>query len=145
MVCFGFFFSSRRRHTRCALVTGVQTCALPIYKNVPARQISVLSRVFRSGGAGNRSRRPPLSHPRRDDRIARAFPLIRAPAAIVPIHLHGCPGTFKRDTFQVKQHKSRSEENKSELQYINRNTYAAFRFKKKQQRTTHRRSLNKYK
>src|SRR3546814_5778855 len=24
-----FFFSSRRRHTRCALVTGVQTCALP--------------------------------------------------------------------------------------------------------------------
>src|SRR3546814_5420729 len=26
----GFVFSSRRRHTRCALVTGVQTCALPI-------------------------------------------------------------------------------------------------------------------
>src|SRR3546814_7340608 len=25
-----FFFSSRRLHTRCALVTGVQTCALPI-------------------------------------------------------------------------------------------------------------------
>src|SRR3546814_4722336 len=31
-VCFffDFFFSSRRRHTICALVTGVQTCALPI-------------------------------------------------------------------------------------------------------------------
>src|SRR3546814_3934179 len=29
VVCF--FFSSRRRHTRCALVTGVQTCALPIF------------------------------------------------------------------------------------------------------------------
>src|SRR3546814_1221095 len=29
-VCFSFFYSSRRRHTRCALVTGVQTCALPI-------------------------------------------------------------------------------------------------------------------
>src|SRR3546814_5532775 len=27
---FVFFFTSRRRHTRCALVTGVQTCALPI-------------------------------------------------------------------------------------------------------------------
>src|SRR3546814_18646419 len=27
---FCFFFSSRRRHTSCALVTGVQTCALPI-------------------------------------------------------------------------------------------------------------------
>src|SRR3546814_5316933 len=25
-----FFFASRRRHTSCALVTGVQTCALPI-------------------------------------------------------------------------------------------------------------------
>src|SRR3546814_19487782 len=33
MVCtIMFFFSSRRRHTRCALVTGVQTCALPITK-----------------------------------------------------------------------------------------------------------------
>src|SRR3546814_10244279 len=32
-MCFllRLFFSSRRRHTRCALVTGVQTCALPIF------------------------------------------------------------------------------------------------------------------
>src|SRR3546814_16595167 len=30
MVGWFFFLSSRRRHTRCALVTGVQTCALPI-------------------------------------------------------------------------------------------------------------------
>src|SRR3546814_11332784 len=29
-----FFFSSRRRHTRCALVTGVQTCALPIFPGI---------------------------------------------------------------------------------------------------------------
>src|SRR3546814_8689654 len=29
-----FFFSSRRRHTSCALVTGVQTCALPISRLV---------------------------------------------------------------------------------------------------------------
>src|SRR3546814_10623761 len=32
LVCLFFFFSSRRRHTRCALVTGVQTCALPIFQ-----------------------------------------------------------------------------------------------------------------
>src|SRR3546814_19339028 len=32
VVCF--FLSSRRRHTRCALVTGVQTCALPISEAV---------------------------------------------------------------------------------------------------------------
>src|SRR3546814_7330822 len=36
VVCF-FFFSSRRRHTRCALVTGVQTCALPISDADPAK------------------------------------------------------------------------------------------------------------
>src|SRR3546814_8647836 len=32
-----FFFSSRRRHTRCALVTGVQTCALPISRGAVRR------------------------------------------------------------------------------------------------------------
>src|SRR3546814_7594415 len=30
-----FVFASRRRHTRCALVTGVQTCALPILDALP--------------------------------------------------------------------------------------------------------------
>src|SRR3546814_5564817 len=39
-----FFFSSRRRHTRCALVTGVQTCALPI-----------LDAIARRLGAGKRT------------------------------------------------------------------------------------------
>src|SRR3546814_19396662 len=34
------FFSSRRRHTRCALVTGVQTCALPISGTFTKRSIS---------------------------------------------------------------------------------------------------------
>src|SRR3546814_8989873 len=34
-----FFFSSRRRHTRCALVTGVQTCALPIYGSIVGGQV----------------------------------------------------------------------------------------------------------
>src|SRR3546814_9271148 len=35
-----FFFSSRRRHTRCALVTGVQTCALPI--SMPGLSITLI-------------------------------------------------------------------------------------------------------
>src|SRR3546814_10966809 len=34
-----FLFSSRRRHTRCALVTGVQTCALPISRISAASSI----------------------------------------------------------------------------------------------------------
>src|SRR3546814_3435302 len=39
-IMYFFFFSSRRRHTRCALVTGVQTCALPIF---PARHWAITS------------------------------------------------------------------------------------------------------
>src|SRR3546814_14354678 len=41
-----FFFSSRRRHTRCALVTGVQTCALPISRS--QGKIYILERERRS-------------------------------------------------------------------------------------------------
>src|SRR3546814_13477096 len=41
-----FFFSSRRRHTRCALVTGVQTCALPIYGPDGLRLLSETGREF---------------------------------------------------------------------------------------------------
>src|SRR3546814_1633975 len=37
-----FFFSSRRRHTRCALVTGVQTCALPISEGNDVLMAAVL-------------------------------------------------------------------------------------------------------
>src|SRR3546814_6575622 len=36
-----FFFSSRRRHTRCALVTGVQTCALPICSTMGGGQAAI--------------------------------------------------------------------------------------------------------
>src|SRR3546814_9840817 len=39
-----FFFSSRRRHTRCALVTGVQTCALPIYDGASAWALPIAGR-----------------------------------------------------------------------------------------------------
>src|SRR3546814_6294291 len=38
---FWFFVSSRRRHTRCALVTGVQTCALPIFDIAPSIGVAV--------------------------------------------------------------------------------------------------------
>src|SRR3546814_6428021 len=42
-----FFFSSRRRHTRCALVTGVQTCALPI---IMMRLFGITSNIMSLGG-----------------------------------------------------------------------------------------------
>src|SRR3546814_3677917 len=73
-----FFFSSRRRHTRCALVTGVQTCALPICGRRGWRRAFVAGavRALRGGNgvaAGRRTRvlvgvgrpRPPgLARPR---------------------------------------------------------------------------------
>src|SRR3546814_7796965 len=57
------FFSSRRRHTRCALVTGVQTCALPIcpvsiedIRDITATRIEIeglaLRRSIERGDAG---------------------------------------------------------------------------------------------
>src|SRR3546814_1626447 len=42
---YTFFFSSRRRHTRCALVTGVQTCALPISGFVGALLFALVSSI----------------------------------------------------------------------------------------------------
>src|SRR3546814_1330439 len=48
-----FFFSSRRRHTRCALVTGVQTCALPISTLTETLHAAAF---IASEAIGNRSR-----------------------------------------------------------------------------------------
>src|SRR3546814_15852356 len=53
-----FFFSSRRRHTRCALVTGVQTCALPICW---ARASSRRSCCARSHGISRHSAEAPAT------------------------------------------------------------------------------------
>src|SRR3546814_1709363 len=61
------FFSSRRRHTRCALVTGVQTCALPI-----------------SGCTAPRPERLGLAAQRSAQRRCRDFALESARAALAP-------------------------------------------------------------
>src|SRR3546814_670154 len=56
MICFLFFFSSRRRHTRCALVTGVQTCALPIFiAELSANHNGQLERALRTIEVAQRS------------------------------------------------------------------------------------------
>src|SRR3546814_7193888 len=64
-LCVFFFFSSRRRHTRCALVTGVQTCALPISGTPSSRPIegindciAVLPDAATSMIANKRANRP---------------------------------------------------------------------------------------
>src|SRR3546814_133846 len=97
---FCFFFSSRRRHTRCALVTGVQTCALPIYRPVaaglPGLRRSVRSprqEGQRDEGRGRRAlvtaeaapatsqaSRAPSTHSRRESRCVNRRPCDNPPA-----------------------------------------------------------------
>src|SRR3546814_2286074 len=84
MVCF--FCSSRRRHTRCALVTGVQTCALPIYEGEIFRFIN-----------------KPWSNDDLTTTVARAVSAARAtqaaeaklgdPAAVAALEAHEANGT----------------------------------------------------
>src|SRR3546814_2915429 len=97
-----FFFSSRRRHTRCALVTGVQTCALPIYRR--ERQLHV-------GHAHNEG----------IDRAAEIAGDQAEPDAEHHGEHHG----------QETDAERRSEEHTSELQSLMRISYAVFCLKKK--------------
>src|SRR3546814_9103549 len=110
---FCFFFSSRRRHTSCALVTGVQTCALPI--SCDARP-----GVGAIGLALNSTCRP-------SGLIALAFQFsstVFAPRRVAlgsfyrPVNVDGCKAC-------------RSEEHTSELQSLMRISYAVFCLKKK--------------
>src|SRR3546814_5830521 len=73
---FLFFFSSRRRLTRCALVTGVQTCALPIsvareldVASGPGHLASSLRRSARIGGRLPRVSRRQLGRPSCRERV----------------------------------------------------------------------------
>src|SRR3546814_4194222 len=66
-----FFFSSRRRHTRCALVTGVQTCALPIF-----------ARAGDQRGAGKRAPRSPA------EAFLKGAPMADCPHRRLDVHLN---------------------------------------------------------
>src|SRR3546814_8599104 len=122
-----FFFSSIIRHTRCALVTGVQTCALPI-SDQPAggKLVSCLAAFlaradFRCGLRGDRSRH--VSEDRGDGRRARPQgrrrPCVRQGGA--------CGGGQSgRTVSQAERRRARSEEHTSELQSLMRISYAVF-------------------
>src|SRR3546814_6302040 len=64
-----FFCSSRRRHTRCALVTGVQTCALPIFRMAEcdtAGDYEVVSYLYVERSRGDNWRNETITAERRD-------------------------------------------------------------------------------
>src|SRR3546814_8995048 len=76
-----FFFASRRRHTRCALVTGVQTCALPISfaERAPREDQGVAAGCRRksyagkaAGPLGPASRRQAVKERKNEHQIGRA-------------------------------------------------------------------------
>src|SRR3546814_2218648 len=82
MSCF-FVFSSRRRHTRCALVNGVQTCALPISQRIalvdPLHVCEMLDAVAEEG--------PLEVHVRIEDaRAELEFDLARLEHGPTPLH-----------------------------------------------------------
>src|SRR3546814_7922790 len=126
-----FFFSSRRRHTRCALVTGVQTCALPIsarYLETRAAGIPVSAKV------------PEISRPGVTT-VALIGSSILKPSARSPKPCHSSPDSSSQssrlpmpsDTRRLGPHTLRSEEHTSELQSLMRISYAVFCLKKKKQ------------
>src|SRR3546814_10339398 len=129
---FVFFFSSRRRHTRCALVTGVQTCALPIYGAIGSRadfapcHLCGTASASQQACCGAGSRVAPIVFGpdlRRPDRYSRLFYL--DDSWISPAACRCCAGgDGGRQLY-------RSEEHTSELQSLMRISYAVFCLKKK--------------
>src|SRR3546814_10208262 len=122
---FSLFFSSRRRHTRCALVTGVQTCALPISSGMVdgndaiKMATSVLDYIFRELA---------ISYLGRND-LAHVEPADITPDSLGTGDGQGdLPGSAVAETMRRF---ARSEEHTSELQSLMRISYAVFCLKKK--------------
>src|SRR3546814_6121157 len=124
-----FFFSSRRRHTRCALVTGVQTCALPISTPSAWALVSLLP------APGPATTRSVLAETEPDtfapSASACALASSRLIVSSVPVNTTVLPLT--RD---ARVSNTRSEEHTSELQSLMRISYAVFRLKTKTQDTS---------
>src|SRR3546814_2814214 len=134
-----FFFSSRRRHTRGALVTGVQTCALPISeKSVP--KMTLVAPPRHGGAVTTRVFIPHQAH----SSIGVLGAVTAATACLVkgaPAHEVAEIPEGARKTLSI-EHPSgemscvlevdaaRSEEHTSELQSLMRTSYAVFCLKK---------------
>src|SRR3546814_8651902 len=127
---FFFFISSRRRHTRCALVTGVQTCALPICAawlglRLVARYLAVR-----------------IGHPRGtrlvvgNALVAQLFKALKDRGVTVVI------GAETRGL--LREHGAvRSEEHTSEVQSLMRVAYAVFCLNKQNERIEHTVYINR--
>src|SRR3546814_6471156 len=145
MYSIAFFFSSRRRHTRCALVTGVQTCALPISlfeeygpRGIKKRLAPHLHTIPGWRVAHVRYSQQHLTassgdHHRREGQWQRSLP-----GAIMASMTKDRLGRAtmlgrqcRRGLGPSRVHPWRSEEHTSELQSLVRISYAVFCLKKK--------------
>src|SRR3546814_5194162 len=142
-----FFFSSRRRHTRCALVTGVQTCALPILIVLAVKETRNIERVLVVGRVlvtrpaadarhaleqcaaelylgGRRCRRLALFDDRAAALARRGYAFARRRAGREPAAAVVGPLGRHRIGRAVALGRFRSEEHTSELQSLMRISYA---------------------
>src|SRR3546814_6055791 len=137
-----FFFSSRRRHTMCALVTGVQTCALPIYQRDLdfARKYGLeVRRVVAEGdktGAvfeGDEAYTGPGALV--NSGFLDGLPVEEAKRAVIARAEGEGWGegstVYRLRDWGVSRQRYRSEEHTSELQSLMRISYAVFCLKKK--------------
>src|SRR3546814_9671004 len=137
-----FFFSSRRRQTRCALVTGVQTCALPIFFGALARVELAVEQPLTQSESGD-DHRFATQAPKQGREQRRAVPQRRDPRVGQFGHVTQPRFFESRDRLAKPRHR-RSEEHKSELQSLMRTSYAVFCMKKKTtvQTNTQKRASN---
>src|SRR3546814_9416148 len=126
MWLFSFFFSSRRRHTRCALVTGVQTCALPISTMISHGTLN-RSPISDCSSRKLSSLRPTIRGLAWYDAAKRRADALPKPveAPVTSTHEFWIGSGFMRFP------EPRSEEHTSELQSLMRISYAVFCLKKK--------------
>src|SRR3546814_6321139 len=131
MLFFCFFFSSRRRHTRCALVTGVQTCALPIFIGRSAAgsriapDVPVATRIVPRRSALNKPGVPVRA-------VVRYEVQQQLQTALVGRSQQGIE-ILQRPEARIDA-AIRSEEHTSELQSLMRISYAVFCLKKKKRK-----------
>src|SRR3546814_2019499 len=129
-----FFISSRSRHTRCALVTGVQTCALPIsppgkYRSSPVHRILLFLGILIMLELAD-----PANFSRGADGLLRHGSIVRTGydkrrRRNLREQALGVMAFDRRDSADKTgdcRGQDRSEEHTSELQSLMRNSYAVF-------------------
>src|SRR3546814_10057477 len=131
-----FFFSSRRRHTSFALVTGVQTCALPIYIAIELVEIFEADLAHFLVVALRVLRQQVFVEPRPG--------LMLDLVGAIEHHGHQIRLVIFEDVFGDLEPLLRSEEHTSELQSLMRISYAVFCLKKKTKTIISQNTRHKY-